>query len=145
MKSAGAPRQWGPEFLPLDFWVYRLEYAAATIAILVAVFGWRMIVLRELTALDVVAFVLWFLLPDIVAFVPIGLSRSPKGTWPSWGSSLYNVVHSLLPWAGVFLITWIVTGGIVWPLLGWAAHITVDRAAGYHLRGPPQARGQSTP
>ncbi|MCI4353573.1 MAG: DUF4260 domain-containing protein [Thermoplasmata archaeon] len=141
----GKSRQWGPEFLPVDFWAYRLEYAFATVAILLAVFGWRMVVLKEFVAADAIAFVFWFLLPDIVAFVPIGFSRSPKGTWPPWGSSLYNVMHSFLPWAGVFLIAWILSGGVVWPLLGWAAHITIDRAAGFQLRAKSVSPESSNP
>ena len=142
-REAGPPR-WGPDFLPLGAWEYRLEYAVATVAILVAIFGWRMAVLRELPVTDLIAFVLWFLLPDIIAFVPIGLSRRKKGGWPQWGSLLYNLMHSLLTWVGVFFVAWVLTGGIPWPLLGWAAHITLDRAAGYHLRSRSDPATAST-
>lgn len=138
IKAATESPQWGPEFLPLGSGLYRLEYAAATVAILVVLIGWRMVVLQDFRALDIFAVVLWFLLPDVVAFVPIGLSRSPKGSWPTWGSTLYNFMHSLLTWGGVFLIAWVLTGAVMWPLLGWAAHITADRAAGYHLRAGSQ-------
>ncbi|MGA7860401.1 MAG: DUF4260 family protein [Thermoplasmata archaeon] len=115
-------------------WPYRAEYAAATVAILAVVFGWRLIILHEPPDTAVLLFVLFFLLPDIVALVPIGLSRSPRGTWPAWGPPLYNVMHSLLTWLAVFLVARVLTGRIVWRFFGWAAHITRDRAVGYHLR-----------
>jgi len=132
---------WGPDFLPIGSWPYRAEYAVATVAILVVVFGWRLVILHDFPDSAVLLFVLFFLLPDIVAFVPIGLSRSPRGTWPAWGPPLYNVMHSLLTWLAVFLLAWVATGSIVWPLFGWAAHITMDRAVGYHLR----SRSVATP
>jgi hypothetical protein len=125
---------WGPDFLPVGSWPYRAEYAVASLAILVLVFGWRLIILHEFPAASILLFVLFAALPDLVAFVPIGLSHAPKGSWPAWGPPFYNVMHSLLTWLAVFLIAWIVTGNVVWPLLGWAGHITVDRAVGYPLR-----------
>ena len=134
-ESQDLPRPpWGPGFVPLGSWPYRLEYGVATVAILVVVFGWRMLVLHDLPLTDVLLFVGFFLLPDIVAFVPIGLSRPPAGQWPVWGPPLYNAFHSLLAWAAIFVVAWALTGTIVWAMLGWAAHITMDRAAGYHLR-----------
>jgi hypothetical protein len=134
-ESQDVPRPpWGPAFLSLGSWPYRVEYAIGTVAILVLVLGWRGLVLHELSTADVLLFVLFLFLPDIVAFVPMALSRSPKGNWPSWGPSLYNGMHSLLVWSGAFLVAWALTGTIFWPILGWAAHITLDRAVGYHLR-----------
>jgi len=132
---------WGPGFLSLASWPYRLEYAVATIAIFGVVFGWRMVELRDFPLSDVLLFVLFFLLPDLVAFGPIGLSRQPQGRWPSWGPALYNVMHSLLVWAAVALLVWVLRAPLFWPFMGWAAHITMDRAAGYHLR----ARAQPEP
>jgi hypothetical protein len=134
-ESRDVPRpSWGPAFLSFDSWPYRLEYAVGTVAILLLVLGWRGLVLHEFPTADLLLFVLFLLLPDLVAFVPMSLSRPPKGSWPSWGPPLYNGMHSLLVWAGAFLVAWVLTGGIFWPLLGWAAHITLDRAVGYHLR-----------
>jgi len=143
-ESQDVPRpNWGPAFLPLGSWPYRVEYGVATIAILAVVFGWRMVVLRDFPVEDVLFFVLWFLLPDIVAFVPIGLSRSPSGSWPTWGAPIYNLMHSLLIWAALLFMLLLVTGGIQWPLLGWAAHITMDRTTGYHLRARSTAGTRS--
>jgi hypothetical protein len=51
-----------------------------------------------------------------------------------WGPPLYNVMHSLATWAAAFVLLWALTGAINWPVLGWAAHITLDRSVGYHLR-----------
>lgn len=143
-ESRDAPRpQWGPGFVSLDSWPYRIEYGVASVALLAIVFGWRMAILREFPVSDVLLFVLFFLLPDIVAFVPIGVSRPPAGHWPRWGPTLYNGVHSLLVWAAAFLLAWLLTGAVLWPLLGWAAHITVDRSVGYHLRA--HEHGDSLP
>jgi Domain of unknown function (DUF4260) len=122
-------------------WPYRVEYAIGTVAILVLVFGWRMEVLHEFPATSVLLFIFFVLLPDLIAFAPMGLSRSPKGTWPAWGPPVYNGMHSLLTWAAVFLVAWALTGSIVWPLLGWAGHITADRALGYQLRERSPFRG----
>lgn len=130
-----SPPHWGPAFLAFGSWPYRLEYVAATAAILAIDFGWRMVVLREFPTDDVLLFVFFFLLPDLVSFVPFGVSRPAAGRWPTWGPSVYNFMHSLLTWAAVTVIAWLLSGPLVWPLLGWAAHITMDRSAGYYLRG----------
>jgi hypothetical protein len=106
----------------------------ATLAILGVVFGWRMALLRSFPLSDVLLFVFFFLVPDIIAFVPIGLSRQPSARWPSWGPPLYDVRHSMLTWAAVMFLAWVLGILLVWPLLGWAARITMDRAVGYHLR-----------
>jgi hypothetical protein len=135
-RPVGATPGWGPAFLPIGSWPYRIEYGVGTVTILGIVFGWRMVVLHDFPLEDILLFVLFLLLPDLVAFIPMAFVRAPKGTWPPWGPPVYNVMHSLLTWAGVFLIIWVVTGSIFWPLLGWAAHITLDRAVGYHLRAP---------
>lgn len=136
--DAHAP-PWGPGFLRLNSWVYRAEYAAATIAILVLLFGWRGLILHELTWSDVLLFLFWAIWPDLVAFVPIGVFSKGSRTWPAWGPGLYNSVHNLLVWGGVFLAWTALTGQIAWPLFAWAGHITADRAVGYHLRAPVSA------
>jgi hypothetical protein len=143
-RRGSATPDWGPSFLPIGSWPYRLEYAVGTLAILGIVFGWRMAVLREFPLGDVLLFVLFLALPDLVAFVPMAFARAPPGTWPPWGPPLYNVMHSLLVWAGIFLVLWVVTGTIFWPLLGWATHITLDRAVGYHLRAPASGSVSTT-
>jgi hypothetical protein len=105
--------------------------AAATVTILVVLFYWRLLVARDL---DVVLTLFWFAWPDIGAFLPIGLAMRRTRSWPAWGSNVYNVLHSFLPWAAVFALWSAAVGAIVWPLLGWAGHITADRASGYYLR-----------
>ena len=77
--------------------------------------------------------VFWILFPDLVAFIPIGLSSKRK-EWPAWGSYLYDVSHSLLAWGLAFVASWLVLGAPYLPLLGWVGHITADRALGYGLR-----------
>lgn len=128
------PPRWGPGFLSFGSVAYRLEYAAATVAVFGLLFGWRLALLHDLGPQDVALSIFWFVWPDLLAFVPIGLARRKDDRWPEWGPTLYNVPHSLLVWAGVFVAWGLLAHGVVWPLLGWAGHITMDRAAGYHLR-----------
>lgn len=78
--------------------------------------------------------VFWFVLPDLAAFLPIGLANRRRLDWSTWGAPLYNVMHTWLTFGAVFLLASVVTAAIAWPVLGWAAHIAMDRAAGYYLR-----------
>jgi hypothetical protein len=39
---------------------------------------------------------------------------------------LYQYSHSLVIWAAVFIIVWIVSRRPRWELLGWALHILID-------------------
>ena len=82
---------------------------------------------------DIWQIVFWAVFPDIVSFVPIGLSTK-QGDWPKWGSTLYNAFHTLLLWGLLFFSLFIVFHNLYWPLLGWLGHITMDRAVGYALR-----------
>jgi hypothetical protein len=41
-----------------------------------------------------------------------------------------------LTWGLVFATWSVATGAIYGALLGWAGHITADRAVGFYLRGP---------
>jgi hypothetical protein len=126
----------GPGFLELNSRWYRLEYAAATFALLGALFIWRWRVLGGLPPTDVGLTIFWMAWPDLFAFAPIGLMSRRSQAWPSWGSRVYNVAHSLAVWGAIFAAWSLLAGGIEWPLLGWATHITADRAAGYYLRAP---------
>ncbi len=136
--SSDAPAPpWGPGFLRLTSAWYRAEYAAATMAILLIVFGWRWLLLRDLSGTQLLLTVFWAIWPDIAAFVPIGLASRGGKDWPSWGPTLYNLAHNFLVWGAVFVGWSYLTGEIAWPLLAWAGHITADRAAGYYLRAPP--------
>ena len=142
MQSGDAPAPpWGPGFVRLNSWVYRAEYAAATLAIVVLLFGWRWLILREFPWPSFLFTVFWAVWPDLAAFLPIGLASRGSREWPTWGPALYNSVHNLLVWGAVFLLASALAGQIVWPLLAWAGHITADRAAGYHLRAPVRPPG----
>jgi len=139
-RSSDAPAPpWGPGFLRLNSGVYRAEYAAATVAILVVLFGWRWAILREFPLSSLLLTIFFAIWPDLAAFVPIGLGSRGSGAWPSWGPALYNSVHNFLLWGAVFVIWSAATGEIAWPLLAWAGHITADRAAGYYLRAPTRS------
>ena len=56
---------------------------------------------------------------------------------PRVGAFTYNLLH-LYAWPGALLV-WFLTGGPAWaPAVAaiWAAHIGVDRALGFGLKGP---------
>ena len=109
--------------------LYRAEYGAVSIAI-TAYIGWRSIFLG---GVNLPLTVFWVLFPDLVAFIPIGLS-SKRREWPKWGAYLYDAVHNVIAWGIVFVAAWFVFRSLAWPLFGWLLHITVDRTVGYGLR-----------
>jgi len=115
----------GPDFQAAGSKLYRAEYAAATAAIL-AYLAYRWLYQG---GIDWPSTVFWILFPDLVAFIPIGLSSKRK-EWPAWGGYLYNVFHSILVWVPVFVLSWLVLGTPYVSLLGWLGHITADRAGG---------------
>lgn len=134
----------GPGFRGTNSWLFRIEYAVGTLALVLALVGgpWGPARLGSLGAIGAAVF--WFLWPDLLAFVPIGLVGVRGGEWPRWGPALYNTGHHLAVWAGVFVAWSWLTGGIAWPLIGWAIHITLDRAVGYTLRAAPSQPGAGT-
>ena len=112
------------------------------------------------------AFVAFLVLPDLVGLVPFvlaargidgrGLRRRPRpaGTGglrpraaqdagplvaPRW-FLLYNAVHSTALPVLLGLVGWWATGRVHLPLLGWLAHIGLDRALGVGLRLYPYLR-----
>jgi len=121
----------GPGFLDARSILYRAEYAAISNSI-VAFLAWRTI----FVGLDWFQVAFWAILPDLVAFAGIALS-SRRREWPSWGSNLYNLFHTILLWEACFLAAWAAFGAPYWPILGWLGHISVDRAMGYALRARP--------
>ena len=139
-QDAVAP-PWGPGFLRLNSWPYRLEYAVATGLIVLLLFVWRLWILRSLSPTDLLLTLFWAAWPDVLAFVPIGLRARGSRGWPKWGPTLYNAGHSLLVWAAVFALWSILERGVPWPMLAWAGHITADRAVGFHLRAPVEETG----
>ena len=102
-----------------------------TIILLVVLFYWRLFVVNDLNLLTTV---FWIVFPDLGSFIPIGLAMREAKEWPRWGPSLYNFFHTFLVWIPVFAVWSILSGGVQWPLLGWAGHITADRPVRYYLR-----------
>ena len=126
-----SPPKFGPGFLRLNSTIYRLEMLLITLAIVSVLFYWRALVTRDL---NIPATIFWLAWPDVASFVPIGLATRGTRAWPSWGPTLYNIVHTFLVWILIFTAWSISTNNIQWPLLGWAGHITADRSVGYYLR-----------
>lgn len=89
----GSQSGFGPGFQGAGSKLYRAEYAAATVVI----FGYLVYRWLHLGGLDWPSTVFWMLFPDLVAFIPIGLSSRSK-EWPAWGSHLYDVSHTFLVW-----------------------------------------------
>ena len=125
--------KWGPGYQPVNAVPYRIEYAILFLAV-VAYLGLRgtQLVGSDATAYWI-AFVFWIIFPDLAAFIPIGLA-SRNRQWPSWGSRLYNTVHTVVVWALVFGMTWLLFQSPNWPMMAWLGHIWADRAVGYYLR-----------
>ena len=118
----------GPGFQAAGSKLYRAEYGVAA-ATLFAYLLYRWLYSG---GLDWPSTVFWIIFPDLVAFIPIGLSK--KREWPRWGSYLYNAVHTVLTWGVVFAVLWLVFGTPYWPILGWLVHVATDRAMGFGLR-----------
>ena len=125
----------GPDFQSAGSRLYRAEYAAAALAILAFLF-YRWLYQG---GLDWPQTVLWAAFPDLIVFIPIGLSR--RREWPRWGSYLYNSFHTVIAWGLAFGVLWLALGGPYWPILGWLLHIAADRAAGFGLRSTARRAG----
>lgn len=138
------PQRWGPQFLRLASWPYRAEYAVASVAILVLLFGGRLGLGLPFNWSFVGLVAFWFVWPDLAAFIPIGVAGR-SGRWPRWGAVLYDVFHSFLPWLAVFTAWSVLAQSVPWALLGWALHITADRSFGYYLRAPGHEHGAAPP
>src|SRR5207245_2762429 len=129
-KDAKRPKA-GPGFLRLNSTVYRLEMLLVTLAIILILFYWRLFLVRDL---NIYVTIFWIIWPDLGSFIPIGLATRGGRTWPGWGSSLYNFLHTLLVAVPILAVWSFVTGVVQWPLLGWIGYITMYRAACYCLR-----------
>lgn len=79
----------------------------------------------------------WGVFPDLFAFgIPtalmvltaIGTGSLPHGRPNMFGlpATLYQYSHSLVIWAFVFILVWIITKRPHLALLGWALHILID-------------------
>lgn len=80
----------------------------------------------------------WGVFPDLFAFtIPfvIGIIGWISGQGFIYGRAsiasglapvLYNYSHSLVIWAVIFIITWVISKRPRWELLGWALHILID-------------------
>lgn len=110
--------------------LHRVEHALLALG-LAGLLGWFVFFDARTDVWRVLA---WLVAPDLV-FVPIAIAgRSRGGQWPRWGAALYNAAHTyasmLIGFAGASLVA----GHVVWPMLGWALHIEIDRALGFDLR-----------
>ena len=75
-------------------------------------------------------------LPDLLSFGILFVIGIATGTLhrgkpaleslPSWIFSAYNMTHSLIVFAVVFLIVFLITKKWFWPMLGWWIHILID-------------------
>ena len=119
----------GPGFQDSNSRLYRSEYGLITAAV-ISYLIWRTFYAGGIDWLQVL---FWAVFPDLVSFIPIGLSSQRK-EWPSWGSTLYDVFHTILLWALAFGLLFALFGVVYFPLLGWLGHITADRAMGFGLR-----------
>lgn len=77
----------------------------------------------------------WGVFPDLFAFgitfitlIPAMISGGFAGRPSGMGlpAELYQYSHSIIIWAAVFIITWIIWKKPQLPLLGWALHILID-------------------
>jgi len=124
----------GPGFQSSTARLFRGEYALISLVI-VAYLLWSY--RSWIGWINLVVLIFFAILPDLLAFIPIGLHSSreaERGSWPPWGASLYNTFHTILLWALVFTVAWIFLRAPYLPLLGWLIHITVDRSFGFTLR-----------
>ncbi|MDX1674206.1 MAG: DUF4260 domain-containing protein [Longimicrobiales bacterium] len=77
----------------------------------------------------------WWLFALLILAPDLGMLGYLAG--PRVGAFTYNLVHIYM-WPGA-LVVWSLTGGPEWALAVatiWAAHIGVDRALGFGLKGP---------
>jgi hypothetical protein len=85
----------------------------------------------------------WGVFPDLFAFtIPfvvmiwrVIIGQAPLSQWHDHhavlggfdlAAYLYQWSHSLVIWAAVFIIVWIISKRPRWELLGWALHILID-------------------
>lgn len=130
-----ATKGFGPEFQSAGSRLYRTEYAA----IAMTVFAYMAYRSLYLGGIDWLSTAFWVFFPDLVAFIPIGLS-SERQKWPTWGAPLYNAFHTILTWALITAVIWLTLRTPYWPIFGWLGHISLDRTVGYGLRENPGKR-----
>src|SRR3989344_2923362 len=85
---------------------------------------------------DVWCAVLFGMMPDLLSFGILffmnlftgSLQRGPPAlsTLPKWLFTAYTLTHSLVLFAAVFVLVFLVTKSWYWPLAAWAIHILID-------------------
>ncbi|HEY8394505.1 MAG TPA: DUF4260 family protein [Thermaerobacter sp.] len=108
-------------------------------------------------------FLIFLLLPDMLGLVPFlaALQRCERRPAPAGrpargqGGSyrggegsllppglfvLYNVTHAYFTPLALGLLAWLLSEALYWPLLGWVAHIGLDRSLGYGFKLYPYFR-----
>lgn len=119
-------KKW-PGYAPASHWLYKLEHALASLALLAALH------LASIRAgLDLAPTAFFLLAPDLPLVAIVLASR--KGKWPPWGSNAYNFTHNFAVWLAALAVALHLTGTIYWPVFAWALHITLDRTIGFNLR-----------
>jgi membrane-bound metal-dependent hydrolase YbcI (DUF457 family) len=95
---------------------------------------------RVATRIRVAWFAAWAMFPDLFAFTPAviaglwyrlsGVARihvhhsAARRGWLDF--DLYEITHSLVVFALVFAVVWLLFRRPVWELLGWALHVLMD-------------------
>jgi hypothetical protein len=108
--------------------IHIAEYAVLAVILAVVAFAER----------DQLGAAFWILLvgPDLALVVAPALGRMPGGgRLPPRAVPLYNAFHSYVPLFAVALVLGYLRIDPT-PLLGWAIHISADRAMTFGLRGP---------
>jgi hypothetical protein len=127
-------KSFGPGFQTSTSRLFRGEYGLISLAIAAyLVWSYR----SGIGWITLIVLIFFAILPDLASFIPIGLYSTrevERGSWPSWGPALYNTFHTILLWALVFGIVWILLQAPYLPLLSWLIHITLDRSLGFTLR-----------
>ncbi|HLG24888.1 MAG TPA: hypothetical protein VI564_08210 [Candidatus Nanoarchaeia archaeon] len=80
--------------------------------------------------------VLFGVLPDLLSFGILMLINLVNGNFkrgppslnslPQWLNGAYNMTHSFVIFALVFLLVYLLTKKWFWPLMGWPMHVLID-------------------
>ena len=80
--------------------------------------------------------VLFGVLPDLLSFGMIFLMNIFNGnthngppdvkSLPKWLFAAYNLTHSFVMFAVVFILVFLITRKWFWPMMGWPIHIIID-------------------
>src|SRR3989442_15642031 len=109
MSEDAKPPKAGPSFLRLNSTIYRLEMLLVTVAIILILFYWRLLLVKDLNVFVTIFWILW---PGLGSFIPIRLAKPGGRNWPRLGSNPFKFLHTL-PVAGPRLAIWGFISGVV--------------------------------